>query len=355
MAAPPAQALALRRVRWPEACRIVPTRYPAINLFDRVADADDFDALYALEAMTNERSRDELGDVSRAFDEMAERVAALLRAERELLANVSHELRTPLSRIRIALALVADAEGRRQRHVLLGGERGDEVVRLEDEAHGVAAQDRQVRQTGRARHGVAGVGEAVADRRGLMGMMYTELGARGWYVDRDCHMCPIIRRDFLTATGLRYPVEMSSGEDLCFLTQVAFSPSATFTVRVAEPNYYYREGESTRAANMAESRVRGARRAIEGTGSAELATLVDTVGRGTQWRLARGDARYAAASRSGERDPGVDDITLNPDPVRGVGQLLRLKAIEAVGRAADHQLRPGIVRDIEGQLAPNDR
>ena len=63
------------------------------------------------------------------------------------------------------------------------------------------------------------------------------LERRGWYVDRDCHMRPIIRRDFLTATGLRYPVEMSSGEDLCFLTQVAFSPSATFTVRVAEPRH----------------------------------------------------------------------------------------------------------------------
>ncbi|MDC0745047.1 sensor histidine kinase [Polyangium mundeleinium] len=56
-------------------------------------------------------NRDELGDVSRAFDEMAERVTELLRAERELLANVSHELRTPLSRIRMALALVAEAEG----------------------------------------------------------------------------------------------------------------------------------------------------------------------------------------------------------------------------------------------------
>lgn len=57
------------------------------------------------------KNRDELGDVSRAFDEMAERVTELLRAERELLANVSHELRTPLSRIRMALALVAEAEG----------------------------------------------------------------------------------------------------------------------------------------------------------------------------------------------------------------------------------------------------
>lgn len=56
---------ALRRVRWQQACRIIPTRYPAINLFDRVADAADFDALYALEAMTNERTRDELGEIER--------------------------------------------------------------------------------------------------------------------------------------------------------------------------------------------------------------------------------------------------------------------------------------------------
>ncbi|MDO9094563.1 MAG: RES family NAD+ phosphorylase [Rubrivivax sp.] len=55
----------VRRVRWQQACRIVPTRYPAINLFDRVADADDFDALYALEAMSNERAREELGQVER--------------------------------------------------------------------------------------------------------------------------------------------------------------------------------------------------------------------------------------------------------------------------------------------------
>jgi hypothetical protein len=55
----------LRRVRWAQACRIVPTRHPAISLFDRVADADDFDALYALEAMSNERLRDELGEVER--------------------------------------------------------------------------------------------------------------------------------------------------------------------------------------------------------------------------------------------------------------------------------------------------
>jgi len=55
----------LRRVRWAAACRIVPTRHPPENLFDRVADAADFDALYALEAMTNERVRQELGEIER--------------------------------------------------------------------------------------------------------------------------------------------------------------------------------------------------------------------------------------------------------------------------------------------------
>ena len=43
----------------------MPTRYPTVSLFDRVADADDFDALYALESMTNERVRDEVGQIER--------------------------------------------------------------------------------------------------------------------------------------------------------------------------------------------------------------------------------------------------------------------------------------------------
>ncbi len=55
----------MRRVRWQQACRIVPTRYPAVLLFDRVADAEDFDALYALEGLSNERTRLEIGQIDR--------------------------------------------------------------------------------------------------------------------------------------------------------------------------------------------------------------------------------------------------------------------------------------------------
>ena len=54
--------------------------------------------------------RDEVGQVAAAFDELADRVQALLRAQRELLANVSHELRTPLSRLRVGLDIAAEAD-----------------------------------------------------------------------------------------------------------------------------------------------------------------------------------------------------------------------------------------------------
>jgi len=56
------------------------------------------------------RRRDEIGALGRAFDDMADRITALRRSEKELLANVSHELRTPLARIRLALELVTDGD-----------------------------------------------------------------------------------------------------------------------------------------------------------------------------------------------------------------------------------------------------
>jgi hypothetical protein len=52
-----------RRVRWQAASRVIPTRHPSIHLYDRVADAADFEALYALEAMSNDRLRDEVGRI----------------------------------------------------------------------------------------------------------------------------------------------------------------------------------------------------------------------------------------------------------------------------------------------------
>jgi hypothetical protein len=55
--------VATARFRWHPAYRIVPTRYPSIYIYERVADPSEFEALYALEAMTNDRLRDEAGAI----------------------------------------------------------------------------------------------------------------------------------------------------------------------------------------------------------------------------------------------------------------------------------------------------
>ncbi len=55
--------LPVRRIRWLPAFRIVPTRHPSVFLFDRVADPEDFEALYALESLTNDRVRNEVGRI----------------------------------------------------------------------------------------------------------------------------------------------------------------------------------------------------------------------------------------------------------------------------------------------------
>jgi signal transduction histidine kinase len=50
--------------------------------------------------------RDEIADLARNFDRMAERIEALVTRQRGLLGDVSHELRSPLSRLMVALSLV---------------------------------------------------------------------------------------------------------------------------------------------------------------------------------------------------------------------------------------------------------
>jgi signal transduction histidine kinase len=59
-------------------------------------------------ARANLMLADEVGEVGRAFDEMADRTARVLRSQRQLMGDVSHELRTPLARIRVALELAAE-------------------------------------------------------------------------------------------------------------------------------------------------------------------------------------------------------------------------------------------------------
>jgi len=65
-----------------------------------------------LSVRADSRRRDEIGNLSRTFDRMAERIATLLIAERRLLQDISHELRSPLARLAFAAELVRTADDR---------------------------------------------------------------------------------------------------------------------------------------------------------------------------------------------------------------------------------------------------
>ena len=53
----------LSEVRWQPCFRVVPSRFPTIHLFERVAQPSDWDALYWLESLTNPRLREEVGEI----------------------------------------------------------------------------------------------------------------------------------------------------------------------------------------------------------------------------------------------------------------------------------------------------
>jgi RES domain-containing protein len=53
-----------RRITWEPCHRVVPSRFPPINLFERVADPADYDAVFAIESLTNTRLREEVGELA---------------------------------------------------------------------------------------------------------------------------------------------------------------------------------------------------------------------------------------------------------------------------------------------------
>lgn len=67
----------------------------------RLADGDGHDPVMA-------SSRDEVGDLGRAFNRMAEELAETDRLRRELVANAAHELRTPIAALRAVTENLVD-------------------------------------------------------------------------------------------------------------------------------------------------------------------------------------------------------------------------------------------------------
>jgi hypothetical protein len=62
-----------RMVRWAKTYRCIPSRYPPIDLFERISDPSDWEILAAVEGLTNDRLREEIGNV--ALVPVAERLS----------------------------------------------------------------------------------------------------------------------------------------------------------------------------------------------------------------------------------------------------------------------------------------
>ena len=58
------ESIPKRRVRWKAAYRLVPSRFPPISVFERIADPEDWRVLVELEGLTNPRLREEAGAIS---------------------------------------------------------------------------------------------------------------------------------------------------------------------------------------------------------------------------------------------------------------------------------------------------
>ena len=64
LASSPHEPIPVRRIHWKAAVRIIPTVFPAIDLFARVAEPGDLHAVQAIESAFNPRLRAAAGDVS---------------------------------------------------------------------------------------------------------------------------------------------------------------------------------------------------------------------------------------------------------------------------------------------------
>ncbi|MEM1263367.1 MAG: ATP-binding protein [Pseudomonadota bacterium] len=150
----------------------------------------------------------ELASLSRQFNTMAEQVESLLTAQRELLRNVSHELRSPLARLRVALELARNRDGRRD----------DALTRIERETVRLDRLIGQILNLSRVTDSSAEIPKEPVELGGLI----NEIVADATYEGRARNLK--IRTDVMAATILAEPTLLQSAIENVIRNALRFSP-----------------------------------------------------------------------------------------------------------------------------------
>ncbi len=118
--------------------------------------------------------RDELAELGRRFNQMAERIGDLVATQKRLLADISHELRSPLARSNVALALA-------RQHA--APETSEHLERIEREMDRLNQLIGQILALARMDSAVDLERKEVFD----LAVMLQEIAADGDYEARGCH------------------------------------------------------------------------------------------------------------------------------------------------------------------------
>lgn len=178
-----------------------------------------------------------------------------------------------------------------------------------------------------------------------------EIDRRSWMIDRGCRMDPVVDGPFLRGSGIRYPSDLAIAEDLCVTAQLAFWPEPTRPLHVGRPSYYYRMEATARSARAADSWLSGMHRAIEVTGSVELAELVEAMSPSWMWMADRADGVHESEGRLMDADAGGIDVGVARSAWRGWRRLVGWRILQEACVLADRPIRAGITADIERQLS----
>jgi len=158
------------------------------------------------------RRGDEIADLARDFDRMAERLQEMLESRERLLRDVSHELRSPLSRLAVALELARNAPpGETEALDRIELEAG----RLNELIGELLTLTRLGEEQGSRRREVLDLGELVREVAGDAG--YEAAG-------RGVEVCVVVHGDPRVAGS---PPELRSAVENVVRNAVRFSPAGS--------------------------------------------------------------------------------------------------------------------------------